>query len=166
MCADCGGFCHSNGTGRHPRVTRSGLAWLGMSADARDRFGEPRDRSGDARHGLGQAGEQLAAEHLERRGFAILDRNYRTRWGELDLVGFDGRVLVFCEVKTRRSGGSCGGPFEALGARKQARVRKMASMWLRERERPFAQMVRCDAIGVTVDASGRLVALEHLEGAF
>ncbi len=130
-----------------------------MSADARDQCGDPR-------HGLGRAGEEWAAEHLQRRGFAILDRNYRTRWGELDLVGFDGRVLVFCEVKTRRSGGSCGGPFEALGARKQARVRKMASMWLRERERPSARIIRCDAIGVTVDARDRLVSLEHLEGAF
>ena len=54
--------------------------------------------SGDRRQRLGSTGERLAAEHLERRGFAILERNYRTRWGELDLIAFDGRVLVFCEV--------------------------------------------------------------------
>lgn len=124
--------------------------------------------SEDARHRLGCDGERLAAEHLTRRGFAILERNYRTRGGELDLVAFDGRVLVFCEVKTRRSGGSCGGPFEAVSAAKQARVRRLASSWLRERgrERPYAEVVRCDAIGVTVDAGGRLISLEHLEGAF
>jgi putative endonuclease len=126
--------------------------------------------SGDRRQRLGSTGERLAAEHLERRGFAILERNYRTRWGELDLIAFDGRVLVFCEVKTRRSGGSRGGPLEAVHPAKQAQVRRMASSWLRDRgrdrERPYVPVVRCDAIGVTVDTSGRLISLEHLEGAF
>ena len=52
------------------------------------------------RRQLGDAGEQLAADHLARRGFQILDRNYRTRWGELDIVACDERTIVFCEVKT------------------------------------------------------------------
>jgi putative endonuclease len=123
--------------------------------------------SDDIRHRLGASGERLAAEHLERRGFRILERNYRTRWGELDIVAFDGRVLAFCEVKTRRAGGSHGGALEAVGPRKQARVRKMAGCWLAERrERPRADVLRMDAIGVTIDGAGRLVSLEHLEGAF
>jgi putative endonuclease len=123
--------------------------------------------SNDPRHHLGAAGEQLAAEHLSRRGFRIVERNYRTRWGELDIVGFDGRTLVFCEVKARRAGGSAGGPFDAVGPTKQARVRKMAGSWLIERrDRPHADVVRFDAIGVTFDGAGRLVSLEHLEGAF
>ncbi|HEY3729369.1 MAG TPA: YraN family protein [Solirubrobacteraceae bacterium] len=123
--------------------------------------------SDDVRHRLGAAGERLAAEHLQRRGFAILERNYRTRWGELDIVAFDGRTLAFCEVKTRRAGGRAGGALEAVGARKQTRVRKMAGSWLVERrDRPRADRLRLDAIGVTVDAAGRLVSLEHLEGAF
>jgi putative endonuclease len=123
--------------------------------------------SGDPRHRLGAAGERLAAEHLERRGFRILERNYRTRWGELDIIAFDGRTLAFCEVKTRRAGGSRGGALEAVGPRKQSRVRKMAGSWLIERrDRPSADALRLDAIGVTVDAAGKLVSLEHLEGAF
>jgi putative endonuclease len=123
--------------------------------------------SDDRRHTLGAAGEQLAAEHLERRGFAILERNFRTRWGELDLVAYNGRVLAFCEVKTRRAGGSRGSALEAVGPRKQAQVRRMAACWLAERrERPRAWELRLDAIGITVDGSGKLVALEHLEGAF
>jgi putative endonuclease len=123
--------------------------------------------SGDLRHRLGAAGERLAAEHLERRGFQILERNYRTRWGELDIVAFDGRTLAFCEVKTRRAGGSRGGALEAVGPRKQSRVRKMAGSWLIERrDRPRAESLRLDAIGVTVDAAGRLMSLDHLEGAF
>ena len=121
--------------------------------------------SSDLRHELGARGERLAAEHLERRGLRILERNYRTRHGELDLVAFDGVRLVFCEVKTRRAGS--GAPWDALGGAKQGRVRAMASQWLVERtDRPHALELRFDAIGVTIDARGRLVALEHLEGAF
>jgi putative endonuclease len=121
----------------------------------------------DRRQSLGAAGEQLAGEHLVRRGYQILERNYRTRWGELDLVAYDGQALVFCEVKTRRSGGQKGSPFEALSSAKQAQVRKMASRWLHERrERPHVAVIRFDAIGVVFDGAGCLLALEHLEGAF
>lgn len=116
---------------------------------------------------LGRRGEQLACEHLVRRGFQILERNYRTRWGELDIVAFDGATIVFCEVKTRRAGGRCGAPLEALDPRKRAQVRRIARRWLYERpQRPRAPGLRFDAVGVTFDAAGGLLALEHLEGAF
>ena len=123
----------------------------------------------DAGNELGRRGEDLAAEHLCRRGFTIVERNYRTRWGELDIVAYDGRVLAFCEVKTRRAGasGRPPTPLESLHVRKRAQVRKMAGSWLIDRtDRPYAQTLRFDAIGVTVDAAGRLTSLEHLEGAF
>ena len=121
----------------------------------------------DPRPRLGALGEQLAAEHLIRRGFEIVDRNYRTRWGELDIVAFDGRTLAFCEVKTRRASPSSGNPLDAVRSIKRAQVRKMAGRWLVERtNRPRADTLRFDAIGVTVDRAGRLLTLEHLEGAF
>jgi putative endonuclease len=123
--------------------------------------------SEDRRHVLGALGEKLAAEHLERRGFEIVERNYRTRWGELDIVAYDGRVLAFCEVKTRRLAPGAGSPFDAIRPSKRAQVRKMAGCWLIERkQRPFADVMRFDAIGVTFDIAGRLVGIEHLEGAF
>jgi putative endonuclease len=123
--------------------------------------------SSDHRHRLGVAGEQLAAEHLTRCGFAIVERNSRTRWGELDIVAYDGFTLAFCEVKTRRAGGSAGGALEAVSPLKQTQVRKMAGRWLIERrDRPRAEVVRFDAIGVTFDGYGELLSLEHLEGAF
>jgi putative endonuclease len=123
--------------------------------------------SNDAGNRMGRAGEQLAAEHLLRLGYEIVERNYRTRWGELDIVARCGSTLTFCEVKTRRAGGRAGGPFDAVGPAKRARVRKMAGSWLVERrDRPYADVIRFDAIGVTFDAAGRLVSLEHLEGAF
>ncbi len=119
------------------------------------------------RHAIGETGERLAADHLTRLGYEIVERNYRTRWGELDIVARDGGTLAFCEVKTRRAGGRAGGPLEAVSADKQARVRRMASSWLAQRRgRPYATEIRFDAIGITVDAAGRLVALEHLQGAF
>jgi putative endonuclease len=121
----------------------------------------------DPRHRLGAAGERLAAAHLERLGYAIVDRNHRTRWGELDLVAHAHDTLVFVEVKTRRSSARAGSPFEAVGPRKQAQVRRIAAGWLaRVRDRPYASDLRFDVIGVTVDSSGRLVSLEHRAGVF
>jgi hypothetical protein len=67
-----------------------------------------RDVSNDPRHRLGALGERLAAEHLIRRGFRIVERNYRTRWGELDIVAFDGQTLAFCEVVADFSVRGCG----------------------------------------------------------
>ena len=122
--------------------------------------------SNDLRHRLGRVGEQLAAEHLERRGFAIVTRNHRTRWGEIDLIAADERRIVFCEVKTRRAGVGAS-PFEGLREAQCRRLRRMAAAWLQQHaDRPRRSELRFDAIGVTIDARGRLVALEHLEGAF
>jgi putative endonuclease len=120
--------------------------------------------SDDLRHRLGRTGEQLAAAHLERRGMTIVERNHRTRWGEIDLIAADARRIVFCEVKTRRLG--AGSPFDGLRDAQIRRLRRMAVAWLQHADRAWVPELRFDAIGVTIDANGRLVALEHLEGAF
>jgi len=121
--------------------------------------------STDQRHVLGQHGEAVAANHLERLGYTIVARNHRTRWGELDVVAHGYDTLVFCEVKTRRKGS--GSPFDALHGPKQHQVRKMAAAYLNEAtRRPAASEIRFDAIGVVIDAQGELVGLDHLEGAF
>jgi putative endonuclease len=121
--------------------------------------------SADPRHHLGRLGERLAVEHLQRRGFVVLSQNYRTRWGELDVVVCDDQRIVFCEVKTRRLGSTT--PFEGLRESQQRRLRRMALTWLNDQpERPYVPELRFDAVGVTIDAAGHLVALEHLEGAF
>jgi putative endonuclease len=126
----------------------------------------------DPRRRLGARGEELAARHLEARGLEVIDRNFRTRYGELEVVARDGRFLVFCEVKTRiaraTDAAAALGPFAAIGIRKQRQVRAMAREWLAaglmNGERPAE--IRFDAIGISFDASGRLLALEHLEAAF
>jgi putative endonuclease len=127
----------------------------------------PGDAGEDPRRRLGQAGEDLALAHLERLGYDLVVRNHRTRWGEIDLVVHDGKVLVFVEVKTRRASVSGRGPWEALHERKQIQVRRMAAAFLAEvDERPRATELRFDAVGVVIDARGRLVRLDHLEAAF
>ena len=119
----------------------------------------------DLRHELGRRGEALAAAHFERLGYRVLARNHRTRFGELDLVLSDERVLVFCEVKTRRLGS--GAPWAALGSTKRTQVRRMARAWLAEvTQRPRCPELRFDAVGVTIDAHGVLVRLDHEESAF
>jgi putative endonuclease len=121
----------------------------------------------DRRRKLGDAGEQLAADHLTRRGFQILDRNYRTRWGELDIVACDGRTVVFCEVKTRIASRAGRDPLESVHPRKRLQVRRMAGRWLAEkRDRPRANELRFDAIGITLATDGQLLRLDHLEAAF
>jgi putative endonuclease len=116
---------------------------------------------------LGRRGEELAAAHFDRLGFQVLARNHRTRFGELDLVLADaeGRTIVFCEVKTRRLGS--GEPWDSLHDAKRKQVRRMAAAWLsEENDRPWAAELRFDAVGVTLDARGELVRLDHLEAAF
>jgi putative endonuclease len=121
----------------------------------------------DPRQQLGRIGEDLALAHLERLGYELVVRNHRTRWGEIDLVVHDGTALVFVEVKTRRENGSGRGPWEALHERKRTQVRRMAAAFLSDvQERPRATDLRFDAIGVVIDARGRLARLDHLEAAF
>jgi putative endonuclease len=129
-------------------------------------------RRPDPRHALGRRGEQLAAEHLQRLGFSLLGRNERTRYGEIDLIAFDSRTLVFAEVKSRRVSGRGARPDQQplmwLRPRQRVRLRKLATAWLADEKhiRPTAHTIRFDAIGVTLDCRGRLLALDHLEGAW
>jgi putative endonuclease len=125
----------------------------------------------DQRRRHGELGERIAGEHLEHRGYSIVARNFRTRYGELDLIAANDRSLVFCEVKTRVAGSRGGpdGPLDAIGARKRERLRRMATQWLAETpsgERPTRDELRFDAIGVMLSPAGRLLALEHVEDAF
>jgi len=120
----------------------------------------------DPRHQLGRLGERLALEHLVRLGYKLVSANHRTRFGEIDLIVRDATTLVFVEVKTRRSHRP-DRHWERLDSRKRAQVRRMAAAWLAETPaRPHADDLRFDAIGITIDPRGAIVALEHLEAAF
>jgi putative endonuclease len=100
-----------------------------------------------ARVALGRWGEQRVATHYQRLGFEVLDRNWRCRHGEMDLVMRSGILIVFCEVKTRRND-AYGSGFWAVDQRKQARLRLIAMEWLRSSGlRGFK--IRCDVAAVT-----------------
>jgi len=123
--------------------------------------------SSDLRQQLGRLGEDLALEHLERLGFRRVARNYRTRFGELDLIVCDDDTIVFVEVKARRVSASAGTAVESVPQRKQRQVRGMAAAWLVEStDRPRSSDLRFDVVAVTVDDAGALVRLDHLEAAF
>ncbi|HVM41771.1 MAG TPA: YraN family protein [Acidimicrobiia bacterium] len=111
---------------------------------------------------LGEAGETLVARHYEASGFEVLDRNWRSPAGELDLVLRRGRLVVFCEVKTR-AGIGFGVPAEAVDARKQARIRRLASAWLAEHRRRGE--TRFDVASVVWPKGGQ-PTVEVIEAAF
>jgi putative endonuclease len=116
-----------------------------------------------ARQAVGAYGERRAVEHLIDAGMVLLDRNWRCRQGEIDIVARDGDVLVFCEVKTRRGDGY-GTPAEAVVATKARRLRRLAAQWLADHPVRPAE-VRFDVISVLPQRRGP-ARVEHTRGAF
>lgn len=112
---------------------------------------------------LGAEGERRAALHLEQRGYRIVGRNVRVGGGEIDLVATRPGLVVFVEVKTRRSHGF-GTPEEAVTERKQARLLRAAAAWLHE-HRGGLRLARFDVISCEPGPDGGW-RLRHLEGAF
>ena len=112
---------------------------------------------------LGQHGERIAARYLTDHGLRLLDRNWRCREGELDIVARDEDVIVFCEVKTRREVGF-GHPVEAVTHTKQRRLRLLAQRWLAAHDE-HARDLRFDVVGVLVRGAGPAV-VTHLPAAF
>ncbi|WP_245672882.1 YraN family protein [Aldersonia kunmingensis] len=111
---------------------------------------------------LGARGEDLAAEFLEECGLRIVCRNWRCRYGELDLIARDGPVVAFVEVKTR-SGTGFGSPAEAVTFSKQARIRRLAGLWLTEQSGWVD--VRFDVVSVLL-GKGADPVIEHLRAVF
>ena len=110
---------------------------------------------------FGRAGEDRAARYFERLGFTVLARNWRCRAGEIDLVVADAASVVVVEVKTRRDEGF-GHPFEAIDARKRARLWRLTAMWAAEhRDLMQGRRLRIDAVGLTGRDPGTAL-LEHL----
>jgi putative endonuclease len=101
---------------------------------------------------LGRYGENLAAAHLESLGMVVLQRNYRCKFGEIDIVARDGSTLVICEVKTRTRV-TYGTPLEAITGQKAARLRRLASHWLEDHD-VSPPSVRIDVVSVLVPGKG------------
>jgi len=116
----------------------------------------------DPRSAFGTSGEDLAARLYERDGYQILERNFRCPQGEIDLVARHGDTIVFCEVKTRRTD-YFGDPAEAVTPVKQARLRRLAMVWLSS-NRARAGRIRFDVVSIVQDGGGSRV--KRLEDAF
>lgn len=112
---------------------------------------------------LGRRGEDLAARELKRRGYRILDRRWRCRLGELDIVAWDGEVLAVVEVKTR-SRTDFGPPVDAVDREKRLRLRRLAQVYLKARNLRGVS-VRFDVVGVTA-LPGEEPRLQVLPDAF
>ena len=114
------------------------------------------------RRSIGQGGEDLAWNHLRRAGYTLVARNFRSRYGEIDLVVERGGVIVFVEVRSRR-GDRFGTALESIDARKQRQIGRMAAEFL-ARRRLGDRRARFDVVAVEwQDAEARI---DHLENAF
>lgn len=111
----------------------------------------------------GMHGENIAVSYLERRGYTILARNIRQRFGEIDIVAEDGDVLVFVEVKTRKND-RYGSPFEAVDFRKQVKLSKMAQFYISSNSLED-RLARFDVVAVRLDPHTR-PEVEHIRNAF
>jgi putative endonuclease len=112
---------------------------------------------------IGALGEQLAADHLAGLGLRIVARNWRCRYGELDLIAVDpaAGTVIFVEVKTR-TGDGFGGLEQAVTPQKARRLRRLAGIWLAAQEHRWAA-VRIDVIGVRIGRR-RTPELTHMQG--
>jgi putative endonuclease len=118
---------------------------------------------GDHRQRLGRWGENLAADFLEAKGHRILDRNWRSRNGEIDLITQTGETIAFVEVKTRK-GREFGLPEEGLTSNKAQRLQNLAQQYLAQNELHEIDW-RIDLVAVELDQNGRLLRCEHIPNA-
>ncbi len=106
---------------------------------------------------LGRHGEDIAWEYLKSRGYRILERNYRCRYGEIDLVAKDGETIVFIEVKSRRTA-AFGDPEESVSLAKQKKISTVALYYLKDKglhDRP----ARFDVVSVLASVPGQQITL-------
>jgi putative endonuclease len=111
---------------------------------------------------LGSKGEDLAIQFLKKKGYRIIDRNYKTSVGEIDIIARDGNTIVFVEVKTRTDD-SFGYPFEAVNKKKRQKLKNLALLYLKRQVKESP--VRFDVLSIFY-ADGREREIEHIKDAF
>jgi putative endonuclease len=117
----------------------------------------------NSRQNLGQDGEHIAVEYLAKDGYRILTRNFRCRYGEIDIIAQKREVLVFIEVKTR-TGKTCGSPAAAVTQKKQRQISRTAQYYLAEHSL-FDTPARFDVVAIVIDP-GQHPLVEIIESAF
>ncbi len=104
---------------------------------------------------IGQEGEKLASEYLRQKGLKIIEKNWRGRWGEIDLIARDGQKIFFIEVKTRHSQ-SFGLGLDAVDARKQAKIAKTALLYLQKHPKDYED-IRLAVLSIDYDKSSQAI---------
>ena len=110
----------------------------------------------------GTTEEQLAADFYEAQGYTVLQKNYRRKTGEIDLIVRSEKILVFCEVKYRKTL-KYGDPAEAVTAEKQARIYRTAQWYLKENRIPLNAPMRFDVVSIT---GNQIRLIENAFGGF
>jgi putative endonuclease len=125
----------------------------------------PGPRARPSRKAAGHAAEAAASDYLQSLGYRTLERNWRCRRGEIDLIMRDQDTIVFVEVRSRLSSGRFGTAIESITPQKCRRVRELAAIYLHvtgKREHP----IRFDAVAVTVGQDGAVSDIRHVSNAF
>ncbi len=112
----------------------------------RRRFRKPEGTANDGRRHTGESGESIAVKFLKKNGYKIIERNYRCKLGEIDIIAQDNRVLAFIEVKARRTD-EFGGPKWAVTPRKQRKISMVALKYLKETEQ-MGKKARFDVVAI------------------
>lgn len=111
---------------------------------------------------FGDSGEYVAASYLKRNGYKILDKNFRIKLGEIDIIAKQKNTLIFCEVKTRNNS-IYGHPFESVNKRKQAKIKRIAEAYI-QRFKLYKSDVRFDVI--SIKKQDDLFEINHIAGAY
>ncbi|MWV43567.1 YraN family protein [Paenibacillus sp. HJL G12] len=126
---------------------------------------ERTNRPKDNRREKGAAAEQAACSYLASRGYAIKDRNWRCRSGELDIVAEMGQLLVIVEVRSRSISTRFGTAAESVDIRKIKQIRNTALAYLHYKQQ-VEREIRFDVVAIELDSERRAASLQHIEGAF
>lgn len=115
---------------------------------------------------FGDIGEKIAARHLERKGYQIVDRNYRKPWGEIDLISKKAGLLVFCEVKTRDAKNVEHYLAESsVNYLKIKKLQKICETYLAEKRYPYDQKWQIDVLAIVVDKENKKAKIRHFKNA-
>ncbi|WP_418790060.1 YraN family protein [Phosphitispora sp. TUW77] len=117
--------------------------------------------TGFNKRAIGAIGEDIATQMLNEQGYIILERNFRCRYGEIDVIARIGDTLVFVEVKTRRNK-HCGTPEESVDYRKQSKLRLLAKYYMYINQN-YSQKIRFDVYAVRLDKTNMLESVQVLE---
>lgn len=110
----------------------------------------------------GNKGEELAVKFLRQKGYLIVERNFKTKFGEIDIIAKDNNTIVFVEVKTRTND-YFGYPFEAVDERKRVKLKNLALIFMKKYNKEFP--IRFDIVSILFMSNGDK-KIEHIEDAF